>query len=92
MSLDQEIRFGPDVQWLDPPVEDGEDVPDFWASNLGANEERLQLAVASVQKFLPGVKAEGFSPDCKVTSSIIYLPSSDSKQCSCPQTQEFDRN
>ncbi|GAA5850757.1 hypothetical protein JCM5353_000222 [Sporobolomyces roseus] len=63
MSLDQEIRFGPDVQWLDPPVEDGEDVPDFWASNLGANEERLQLAVASVQKFLPGVKAEGFSPD-----------------------------
>ncbi|GAA5893677.1 NAD(P)/FAD-dependent oxidoreductase [Sporobolomyces salmoneus] len=63
MSLDNEIRFGPDVQWLDPPLENGEDVPDFWEQNLAADEERMSLAIEEVQKFLPQVKAEGFSPD-----------------------------
>lgn len=72
MSLDHEIRFGPDVQWLEPPMEDDEDLPDFWAANLGANEERLQLAVEAVQKWLPGVKAEGFSPDCESASLTCY--------------------
>ncbi|BGP55547.1 hypothetical protein JCM8202_001651 [Rhodotorula sphaerocarpa] len=64
MSLSNEIRFGPDVEWLEPEVtEDGEDVPDFWESRLGVSEERVQLAVEAVRKFLPGVEAGGFSPD-----------------------------
>ncbi|GAA5874565.1 hypothetical protein JCM16303_002906 [Sporobolomyces ruberrimus] len=63
MSLDHEIRFGPDVQWLTPPIEDGEDVPDFWEQNLATGEERMELAIQEVKKFLPGIVAEGFSPD-----------------------------
>ncbi|POY74555.1 hypothetical protein BMF94_2316 [Rhodotorula taiwanensis] len=64
MSLSNEIRFGPDVEWLDPPrTEDGEDMPDFWESKLAVSEERLELAVNEVKKFLPSVDASGFSPD-----------------------------
>lgn len=71
MSLSNEIRFGPDVEWLEPEVtEDGEDVPDFWESRLGVSEERVQLAVEAVRKFLPGVEAGGFSPDCQSALSL----------------------
>lgn len=72
MSLDNDIRFGPDVQWLTPPIEDGEDVPDFWEQNLAADEERMELAIQEVKKFLPGVVAEGFSPDCKSPMGRSY--------------------
>ncbi|GAA5925868.1 NAD(P)/FAD-dependent oxidoreductase [Sporobolomyces koalae] len=63
MSLENEIRFGPDVQWLTPPIEEGEDVPDFWEQHLAADEERMELAIREVRKFLPNVTADGFSPD-----------------------------
>ena len=63
MSLQDESRFGPDVQWLDPPSEDGEDLPDFWERHLAAGEERMHVAIDEVKKFLPGVTAQGFSPD-----------------------------
>ncbi|GAA5865704.1 hypothetical protein JCM1840_003225 [Sporobolomyces johnsonii] len=63
MSLENEIRFGPDVQWLDPPLENGEDMPDFWEKDLAVTDERMALAIEEVQKFLPGVKADGFAPD-----------------------------
>lgn len=75
MSLSNEIRFGPDVEWLDPPrTEDGEDVPDFWESKLAVSEERLELAVNEVKKFLPGVDASGFSPDCEPSSFVHGCP------------------
>ncbi|GAA5895986.1 hypothetical protein JCM6882_005580 [Rhodosporidiobolus microsporus] len=63
LNMDNEVRFGPDVEWLDPPMESGEDVPDFWESKLAVSEERMELAINEVKKFLPGVKAEGFAPD-----------------------------
>ncbi|GAA6012032.1 hypothetical protein JCM11491_000146 [Sporobolomyces phaffii] len=63
LNLDNEVRFGPDVQWLTPPTEDGEDVPDFWQHDLAAEEERMELAISEVKKFLPSVTAQGFSPD-----------------------------
>ncbi|GAA5941220.1 hypothetical protein JCM3775_006652 [Rhodotorula graminis] len=64
LNLDGEVRFGPDVEWLSPPLtDDGEDVPDFWESRLAVSDERMELAVEEVKKFLPGVDASGFAPD-----------------------------
>ncbi|GAA5923399.1 hypothetical protein JCM1841_003312 [Sporobolomyces salmonicolor] len=63
MSLENEIRFGPDVQWLDPLLEGDEEVPDFWEKDLAVTDERMAMAVEEVQKILPGVKADGFAPD-----------------------------
>lgn len=64
-----EIRFGPDVEWLDPPKDEtGWDEMDFWDGNLAVNEDRLRDSVAEVRKFLPGVRADGFSPDCERTT------------------------
>ncbi|KAK4054521.1 hypothetical protein OIV83_001015 [Microbotryomycetes sp. JL201] len=64
MNLSNEIRFGPDVEWLEPPRnEDGEDESDFWERHLSVNEDRLQAAIKEVKRFLPGVRDEGFQPD-----------------------------
>ncbi|GAA6028181.1 hypothetical protein JCM8097_006901 [Rhodosporidiobolus ruineniae] len=63
LDLNGEVRFGPDVEWLDPPMVDGEDIPDFWESKLAVTEERMGLAIEEVKKYLPGVKADGFAPD-----------------------------
>ncbi|GAA5854429.1 hypothetical protein JCM8547_001819 [Rhodosporidiobolus lusitaniae] len=63
MDLDGEIRFGPDVEWLDAPTVDGEDEPDFWVKRLAVTDERMERAVDEVKKFLPDVREEGFSPD-----------------------------
>lgn len=75
MNLDNEIRFGPDVEWLDPPLnEKGEDEPDFWEKLLAVNEERRALAIEEVRKFLPGVETDGFQPDCE-SESLAASPS-----------------
>ncbi|KAK4056717.1 hypothetical protein OIO90_002269 [Microbotryomycetes sp. JL221] len=64
MDLSGDIRFGPDVEWLEPPQnEDGDDEMDFWEKHLAVNEERLNAAIKEVNKFLPGVKDDGFQPD-----------------------------
>lgn len=70
MNLSNEIRFGPDVEWLNPPTtddptseEEGEDLPDFWTKHLSPSTESLQRAIESVQTFLPRVDPSGFSPD-----------------------------
>lgn len=72
MNLANEIRFGPDIEWLKAPPLDGEEEMDFWVRELGASEERMGAAVREVQKYLPGVRAEGFAPDC--TSYLLPLP------------------
>ncbi|GAA5978133.1 hypothetical protein JCM5350_007407 [Sporobolomyces pararoseus] len=70
MNLSNEIRFGPDVEWLNPPTtddptseEEGEDLPDFWTKHLSPSTESLQRAIESVQTFLPRVDPLGFSAD-----------------------------
>lgn len=69
MNLDNEIRFGPDVEWLEPPRdENGEDVMDFWEQHLAVNEDRRLLAIEEVRKFLPNVVEDGFQPDCRFCS------------------------
>lgn len=71
MNLSNEIRFGPDIEWLEAPLLDGEEEMDFWARELGASEERMGDAVAEVQKYLPGVRASGFAPDCTIPPSLL---------------------
>lgn len=63
-DLDGNLRFGPTVEWLEAPVRNGVDEPDFWEAKLAVNEIGLKEAVEAVQKYLPGVSPEGFAPDC----------------------------
>ncbi|UZJ53894.1 hypothetical protein CBS101457_003214 [Exobasidium rhododendri] len=75
LSLDGNIRFGPDTGWLFPP-ESAENESDWWLKNnltalspspLTLNqtpeEDRLKAMHESVTSFLPGLKLEGLSPD-----------------------------
>ncbi|GAA5878929.1 hypothetical protein JCM3774_000662, partial [Rhodotorula dairenensis] len=64
LNLENEVRFGPDVEWLEPErTEDNEDVPSFWEQRLAVTDERMQLAIDEVRKFLPDVDPSGFAPD-----------------------------
>jgi hypothetical protein len=73
LNLDNEVRFGPDVEWLEPKLANGEDEPDFWESKLAVTDERMELAINEVKKFLPNVVDDGFAPDC--TFSFFFSPS-----------------
>lgn len=73
--MDGEVRFGPDVEWLSPPLTDeGEDLPDFWESKLAVTEDRMEQAINEVKKFLPGVDAQGFAPDCACSLLSLVRP------------------
>lgn len=68
MNLANEIRFGPDVEWLKAPEALDENDPDFWTAMLQPSEERLDQVLEAVQRYLPGVEKSGFSADCKSTA------------------------
>ena len=68
LDLQGKIRFGPDLDWLDPPsasnrelVDDAD--PDFWQRHLIPDETRLQLMHHAVLDYLPGIKLERLDPD-----------------------------
>uniref|UniRef100_D8PL23 L-2-hydroxyglutarate dehydrogenase, mitochondrial n=1 Tax=Schizophyllum commune (strain H4-8 / FGSC 9210) TaxID=578458 RepID=D8PL23_SCHCM len=67
MDLANRIKFGPDLEWLDPPVgEDGmesEDAADFWQRHLVPNDARMDEMYQAVTRYLPGVERDGFQPD-----------------------------
>lgn len=65
MNLANEIRFGPDIEWLDAPNDLDEADPDFWAKLLEPNETRHDEVFRAVKSYLPGVEREGFTPDCE---------------------------
>lgn len=74
-DLDGNIRFGPDVEWLETPIgDDGADQADFWERHLAVDDCRLGMAVEAVRKYLPGVEAEGFAPDCEYFLSPAPSP------------------
>lgn len=75
LSLDGNIRFGPDTDWLRPPKE-GESDADWWSKNnlaalaptqmtlnQASEEERLEEMYKSISSFLPGLTLEGLTPD-----------------------------
>lgn len=63
MNLANEIRFGPDVEWLKAPDELDENNPGFWTKMLEPNEERHDQVFEAVRGYLPGVERNGFRPD-----------------------------
>ncbi|KAJ7056680.1 FAD dependent oxidoreductase-domain-containing protein [Mycena amicta] len=60
LSLDGQVKFGPDIQWISP--NDHED-SDFWRRHLVPNASRLREMHSAVAKYLPRVKLDGFEPD-----------------------------
>ncbi|VDC04002.1 unnamed protein product [Peniophora sp. CBMAI 1063] len=66
LDLAGNVRFGPDLEWLDPGrTEGGEEDVDFWMQkgNLVAADERVRGMSEAVRRYLPGVEPEGFAPD-----------------------------
>jgi 2-hydroxyglutarate dehydrogenase len=56
------VRFGPDIDWLSAPNSAKHD-EEVWEPHLSPDEERARSMHASVLRYLPGVKPEGFQPD-----------------------------
>ena len=69
LDLEGNIRFGPDLEWLDPPPlrenADGteEADTDFWTKHLVPDESRLQLMHEAVTQYLPDITLDGLKPD-----------------------------
>jgi L-2-hydroxyglutarate oxidase LhgO len=51
LDLGGRIRFGPDVEWVDSP------------EDLAVNAGRMDLAIAEIKKYLPGVDESALVPD-----------------------------
>jgi 2-hydroxyglutarate dehydrogenase len=92
LNLKNEIRFGPDVEWLDPErTEDGEDVPSFWEKKLAVSDERMQLAIDEVKKFLPNVDPSGFVPDCALSLFFFLARAASSTTLGAPRLTRCGR-
>ncbi|KAI0081849.1 pyridine nucleotide disulfide oxidoreductase-like protein [Panus rudis PR-1116 ss-1] len=71
LDMQGKIRFGPDLDWLNPPV-NAEVNPDFWQKHLIPDESRLKLMHEAVTEYLPGVTLEGFQPDyCGMRPKLV---------------------
>ncbi|KAI0776047.1 NAD dehydrogenase [Trametes elegans] len=69
LDLQGKVRFGPDLDWLDPP---GEDDADFWQKHLVPSDSRLKLMYEAVKGYLPGVSPDGFQPDyCGIRPKLV---------------------
>ncbi|KAL0949169.1 hypothetical protein HGRIS_009249 [Hohenbuehelia grisea] len=77
LDLQGKIRFGPDIEWISPPLGGSSNTPhdpdtvsveaeesvDFWKNHLVPSEERLEEMHGAVTRYLPDVELEGFQPD-----------------------------
>lgn len=52
-----QIRFGPDIEWLDPSQD--------WNTQLQPTTTRHHDVFEAVASYLPGVEQDGFVPDCE---------------------------
>jgi 2-hydroxyglutarate dehydrogenase len=62
LDLEGKIRFGPDLEWIDPAEADAEN-PDFWTKHLVPDDSKLEEMHKAVTKYLPGVLLDGMTPD-----------------------------
>jgi len=60
-DLQGEIRFGPDLEWVEPPSDKFEDA-DFWTRHLIPDGSRMEEMHKEVTRYLPGVRLEGLQP------------------------------
>lgn len=66
LDLHGKIRFGPDIEWIDPPnnqLTGTEDDCEFWTKKLVPDESRLPDIHRAVTSYLPGVLQDGLQPD-----------------------------
>ncbi|KAG8960143.1 hypothetical protein FRC03_007008 [Tulasnella sp. 419] len=68
LDMNGNVRFGPDVEWIEPPSSTDEhsshpEDADYWRNHLIADESRLQSMHDSITSFLPNVQLSGLSPD-----------------------------
>lgn len=69
LDLDGKVKFGPDLEWLDPP--EGSD-PDFWQNHLVPGDARMTLMHEAITEYLPGVSLDGLRPDyCGVRPKLV---------------------
>ena len=76
LDLAGSVRFGPDVQWLQPTDSERDD-PDWWQRHLQVNEERLDSFYEAVRDYLPNVSRDGFTPDCALARLAAELTAAD---------------
>jgi L-2-hydroxyglutarate oxidase LhgO len=64
LDLQGKIKFGPDIEWLQPPLADEDEQPsEFWTKHLVPDDSRLIEMHEAVTKYLPGVRLSGLTPD-----------------------------
>jgi len=66
LDLQGKIRFGPDLEWIDPAeseITGTEEDADFWTKMLKPDDSRLPDMHQAVTSYLPGVAFEGLQPD-----------------------------
>ena len=69
LDLQGKVRFGPDLDWLNPPDQSS---PDFWRQHLVPDETRLRLMHEAVTEYLPNVTFEGLQPDyCGIRPKLV---------------------
>ncbi|KAF8075995.1 FAD dependent oxidoreductase [Lyophyllum atratum] len=72
IDLQGKVRFGPDIEWIEPPSENDCDDADFWAHHLTPDESRLPEMHEAVTRYLPGVRLEGMQPDyCGMRPKLV---------------------
>ncbi|KAG6833608.1 hypothetical protein H0H87_004235 [Tephrocybe sp. NHM501043] len=72
LDLQGKVRFGPDIEWVEPPSEDNCDDAEFWGKHLVPDESRLSEMHEAVTKYLPGVRLEGMQADyCGMRPKLV---------------------
>ena len=77
LDLDGNIKFGPDVDWLDPPSSEKGDIvydanQDFWQSALVPDESRLRTMHEAITEYLPNITFDGLAPDyCGIRPKLV---------------------
>ncbi|KAG8906254.1 hypothetical protein FRB99_007316 [Tulasnella sp. 403] len=70
LDMDGNIRFGPDIEWIEPPLTGGSTQhsersqdADYWTHHLTPSPDRMQEMHESITSYLPHVALEGLSAD-----------------------------
>ena len=73
IDLGGNIKFGPDIEWIEPNMGRGtdhgastvsdEEAVDFWTTHLVASSTQIPSMFTSIQQYLPGISMEGLQPD-----------------------------
>ncbi|PVF98593.1 FAD dependent oxidoreductase [Serendipita vermifera] len=73
LDLGGNVKFGPDIEWIEPPLPSGADTTtasvtneeaiDFWKEYLVASSKQIPSMYQSVRQYLPGIQQEGLQPD-----------------------------